>query len=289
MFSNRLILHELFSFRALFVGLVSLGALSGVPMQAFANDGGISMGGSPRLLSGHPSVTMTSEVINIVVDKDERYKVDCQFVFTNEGPAFTVRMGFPDVGEGVGDPDEELDPKEVLNTPPHTTFTSFRSYVDGRRVATKLIRANEEGHYWHTKLVRFPAHSVRRIRDVYTQRLGGGIFTLDGGKNGYMKQVAYTLHTGSSWHGSIGRSEVNITFRSKAIPQPLQLIPLNTISKTYPNELRVNSISPNAVTWKGPCAPQIQGKTLHFVRTNWRPTAKDDLLLTYDYRVMQSQ
>ncbi len=288
MFSIRLIARELLSFRTLFVSIVGVCALGSVATQALANDGGISMGGSPRLLSGHPSVTMTSEVINIVVDKD-KYTVDCRFVFTNSGPACAVRMGFPDEGEGANDPDEEADPKEVLNTPPHTTFTSFRSYVDGNLVATKLVRANEEGHYWHTKQVGFPAHSVRRIHDVYTQRLGGGIFSLDGGKNGYMKQVAYTLHTGSSWHGNIGRSEVNITFRSKAIPQPLQLIPLNTISKTYPNELHVNSISPNAVTWKGPCAPQAQGKTLHFVRTNWRPTAKDDLMLTYNYRIMQSQ
>ncbi len=289
MFSNRLSVRELFSFRALFISLVSLGALYGVPMQAFANDGGLSMGGSPRLLSRHPSVTMTSEVINIVVYKDRWYKVDCQFVFTNSGPACTVRMGFPDEGEGVNDPDEEADPKEVLNTPPHTTFMSFRSYVDGKRVATKLIRANEEGHYWHTKLVRFPAHSVRRIRDVYTQGSGVGVFTLEGGKNGYAAQVAYILHTGSSWHDSIGRSEVNVTFRADRMPQSSRVLAVDKVARTDSHDLRVKSIDTKTIVWQGPCTPQIHGKTLHFVRTNWRPTAKDDLFLTYDYQVMQGK
>ncbi|MEP6757329.1 MAG: hypothetical protein ABJA67_17630, partial [Chthonomonadales bacterium] len=60
-----------------------------------ANDGGISMGGSPKLLKGHPSVIMQSEIIRLNV-KSEYVEVDCNFVFVNRGKKCTVRMGFPD-------------------------------------------------------------------------------------------------------------------------------------------------------------------------------------------------
>ena len=134
---------------------------------AQANDGGIAYGGSPGLLKGHPSVSMQSEVINITI-MDKKVSVDCEFVFKNEGDACTVRMGFPDVGEGSYDPDEESG-EEVMKTPPKTTFKSFVSYVNGKQVATELIRAKEEGQYWHSKTVNFPAHSTVKIRDVYIQ------------------------------------------------------------------------------------------------------------------------
>ncbi len=170
MFPARMFTTGSVSFRALFIGILALGGLCALSPHASANDGGISMGGTPRLLSGHPSVSMTSEVINIVVDKDG-YTVDCRFVFTNTGPACAVRMGFPDEGSGANDPDEENGAEDIQHTPPRTTFTSFRSYIDGNPAATKLVRGSEEGHYWHTKMVRFPANGVRRIRDVYTQRI----------------------------------------------------------------------------------------------------------------------
>ncbi len=54
------------------------------PLSALANDGGISMGGTPRLLSGHPSVEMQSEVINMKVG-DKQVEVECNFVFVNTG------------------------------------------------------------------------------------------------------------------------------------------------------------------------------------------------------------
>ena len=288
MFPTRMFASGSISVRALFAGIFALGGLCGLSPHASANDGGISMGGTPRLLSGHPSVSMTSEVINIVVDKDKQknqYTVDCRFVFTNTGPACAVRMGFPDEGEDAYDPDEEEDAKEALRKPPRTTFTSFRSYINGHPAATKLVRGSEEGHYWHTKMVQFPAHSVLRIRDVYTQRVGGGIISFDGGKSGSASQIAYILHTGSSWRGTIGRSEINVTFAPATFAHAPRLIPLNQAAKTTDaRELRVKFIAPDAVIWEGPGAPTAQGNTLRFVRANWRPTARDDLKLTYGFQ-----
>jgi hypothetical protein len=253
---------------------------------ASANDGGIAMGGSPQLLSSHPSVSMTSEVIKMTVGEKDVF-VDCSFVFTNSGKACTVRMGFPDVGIGANDPDEETEQSALAKTPPHTTFQSFASYVNGSPVKTKLIRADEEGHYWHTKTVRFPAHSVVRVRDVYRQLTGGGIVNI-GKQGGNASEVAYILHTGSSWHGPIGRSEVDVTFKTPVVSQP-QPVSQKEASGGRAGHSIKKALPPDSVVWKGPCAPTVSGKTLRFVRTNWRPKPSDDIELTYGYKTFNSE
>ncbi len=277
-------------------GLVScfaVGSLAVVGLMvscsaASANDGGIAYGGSPRLLTGHPSVSMTSEVIRLSVE-DEMVKVDCQFVFTNHGAACKVRMGFPDEGFGADDPDEEGG-DDVMNTPPKTTFTSFHSFVNGKPIPTKLIRADKPGKYWHTKTVTFRAHAVVRVHDVYTQRIGGGIFST-GVHEGNVKQVGYIVHTGASWHGPIGRSEVDVTFHSKEISANPKLTALSRIAAGRNGhsgrDIKGNVPAFNTIVWKGPGAPTVKGKTLQFVRTNWTPKASDDIDLTYGYQAMK--
>ena len=251
---------------------------------ARANDGGIAYGGSPKLLTGHPSVSMQSEVITMRIGA-ENVTTDCRFIFKNSGKACAVRMGFPDQGEGVYDPDENYGSYEkesdvpaheipVMQTPPRTTFDSFVSYVNGRRVKTKLIRANIPGKYWHTKTVTFPAYSVTRIRDVYSQHIPD-----QNDERGSHKQVAYILHTGSSWHGPIGRSTVNITFHRRTMPGPLTARQTKIVDDL------------ETVNWKkarfqdvyyiGPAVPTVSGRTLCFTRTNWRPGTKDDIRLFF--------
>ena len=61
-------------------------ALALLAAPAVANDGGIAFGGSPRLLTGHPTVSMESEVVRIDVG-EQNVRVDCRFVFRNDGPA----------------------------------------------------------------------------------------------------------------------------------------------------------------------------------------------------------
>lgn len=248
---------------------------------AIPNDGGIAFGGTPRLLKTHPSVRMASEIIRITVGK-KTLKTDCRFVFVNSGAACTVRMGFPDRGVGASDPDEE-NADNTMHTPPRTTFQSFQSWVDGRRVPTKLIRASDEGEYWHTKTLKFPAHKTMIVRDVYTQSVGGGILSISG-HNGFASQVGYILHTGASWHGSIGRSEVIVTFSDPKLPATLKAVPVAQVSKTKDGRDVRNSIpAGDVVAWVGPCKPTINGRTLRFVRENWNPTNGDDIQLTFDY------
>src|SRR5215212_2408570 len=124
-------------------------ALAAVAGAACANDGGIAFGGAPRLLDSHPSVSMESEVVTMTVG-DKIVTVDCRFTFRNHGPACAVRMGFPDIGVGASDPDEK-NSEDYLRHGPVSTFKSFHSWVDGKEVSTKLIRADEPGHFWHAK------------------------------------------------------------------------------------------------------------------------------------------
>jgi hypothetical protein len=253
-----------------------------VPSAAPANDGGIALGGSPRLLLGHPTVRMSSEVIRLNV-YERTVAADCRFTFTNSGPACTVRMGFPDQGIDALDPDEESDARDVMRTPPHTTFKSFQSWVDGRHVASTLIRANVEGEYWHAKMVRFPAHGTVHVRDVYTQAIGGGT-TSFGDRSCVAAQVGYILHTGASWHGSIGRTEVVVAFRDPSLPRSLTAVRRASISRSHAargGHARLPASS--AIVWRGPCKPIVSGRTLRFVRERWRPATSDDIELTYAY------
>lgn len=237
---------------------------------AGANDGGISYGGSPRLLEGHPSVSMQSEVIRMTVGADKA-TVDCRFVFRNSGPACRVRMGFPDQARGADNPEEDSEGGPAPKTKPQSAFTSFRSYVDGKPVPTELIHG---GNWWHAKVVAFPAHRTVNVRDVYTVPLGGQIID-----RGSMSETSYILHAGSSWHGPIGRSEVDVTFATPAVRAPLVAHPM-------PKEVMIAAFhaGPGTVLWQGPCRPTVTGHTLRFVRTQWRPTEKDDIFLCFGAR-----
>ena len=74
---------------------LGLGMLCLLTGPAYANDASLSTSGTPKLMSGHPSISMESEVVRMLIGK-EKVSVNCEFVFVNHGPATTVRMGFPD-------------------------------------------------------------------------------------------------------------------------------------------------------------------------------------------------
>jgi hypothetical protein len=257
--------------------LCSILTFCGAARQARANDGGISFGGSPRLLTGHPSVSMQSEIVRMRIG-EEKVTVDCTFIFQNQGPACTVRMGFPDQGQGADDPDEE-----GVHNPPTSAFDTFKSYVNGKPISTKLVRS-QQSIFWHTKTVSFPANSHVVIRDVYTTSVGAHIE-----EKGSVHLANYILHTGASWHGPIGRSEVIITFQSKHISAPLRPVPVHyapeVVRRQYLVNKKIETTDWNKVTGRvyyvGPCAPTAHGNSLRFVRTNWRPTERDDIYLAF--------
>ena len=238
---------------------------------AHANDGGIAFGGSPKLLSGHPTVRMESELIQMNVG-EKTVVVDCKFIFVNNGPACKVRMGFPDQGVGASDPDEE-NARDWKKSPPVTTFTSFQSWVNGGEVPTKLIRANEPGKFWHTKTVTFPANSRTVIRDLYHVPVGGGFVGSINGDAIPGDETSYIVHTGSSWKGTIGRTEIVVKFNRKGMSGPL--IPVKGEPKVKFDK------EPYVVYYTGISEPVVDGTTFRFIRKNWRPNEKDDLYLAF--------
>ncbi len=268
---------------------VALLLLSG---PARANDGGITMGGSPKLLSGHPTVQMKSEVVRINVGK-KKLNVDARFTFVNHGPACTVRMGFPDRGIGSANPDNESsdddrDEVDIMKQPPRTSFTSFRSWVNGKAVATKLIRANTWGKYWHTKTVRFPAHSIVHIRDAYEESVSVGVFRA-GEWGGYKNHIGYLLNTGSSWRGSIERTDIIIRFNRARVPSGrIKPIPgrFTYLDEKGSQSFTTACLKPGTVVWKGPSTPTVLGRRMTFTRTTYRPTVNDDLELSFSFDKM---
>ncbi len=247
---------------------------------AHANDGGIAWGGSPKLLSNHPSVAMQSEVITMNVGK-EKTTVDCRFVFKNYGRATTVRMGFPDEGSGDLNRAEEVDINvpDWRKTKPLSTFSSFKSWVNGVPVQTKLVRSDEIAKSWHTKAVRFPTSSTRRVRDLYTVPVGGQIAT-----HGFHSQTSYVLHTGASWRGAIGRSEVIVNFINTGGARRLKAVALRSLNVQNPEYVDWDKMPRGTVVYQGPSAPTVRRRTLRFVRTNWNPTENDDIFLYFNPR-----
>jgi hypothetical protein len=258
--------------------LVLTGASSSLLIAAHANDGAISYGGSPSLLSGHPSVTMQSEVVMMTIGK-ENVLVDCRFVFKNSGKKCSVRMGFPDRGEGGADPDESASGDWKTNLA-KSTFNWFKSYVDDQLVKTALIRGGGSGEFWHAKNVAFGAGQSRRVRDVYSVPVGGQIAPNGGGA---FDETSYILHTGKSWHGKIGRSEVIVKFardmKGKVLKPSWYRFSENTFDKVdWP------SVRGSKVLYHGPDKAQVSGLTMRFVRTNWEPEVKDDIWLAFSYK-----
>jgi len=242
------------------------------------NDGALTMGGSPELLTGHPTVRMESELIKIWTD-GQTVKADCQFVFKNSGPACEVKMGFPDAGLGADDPYEGMGPEE---TKPVSALDNFLSWVDGKAIKTKL-EVNKERHTWHTKMVHFPAHSTVRVRDTYRSRCGGGIFLHTKGE-GSLKEVGYIVHTGASWKGTIGRTEVRFTFAQPQFKHT-KWVPFASVTKLKENApVFQRTIAPNEVVWETTGTPTVAGNTVTWVRTNWKPTEKDDPSIAFDFQ-----
>ncbi len=241
-----------------------------------ADDGGISFGGSPKLLKGHASVAMKSEIVRMLIGEND-IKVDCNFVFHNNGPTCKVRMGFPDQGSGAAEPyqGEEL-PKKLTKA----AFTTYVSYVNGKKVPTRLISTDSRELFWHEKTVTFKGKSDTVIRDIYTLPPGAQVTN----ENGLYKQTYYTLHTGSSWHGPIGKATIVATFAKDASPAPLRLKKLSEVGD--PQRIVWSKLPVGTVLYEGPSEPRLNGRELMFVCNKFKPTKKDDVHLYYSFRLL---
>ncbi len=255
-------------------GLALLGFSIGVATIAFANDADVSVSGSPKLLSGHKSVRMEREKIVMTIGPADTVVV-CDFWFKNDGPACSVRMGFPDEGNQT----EEIDESGKMTS----NFRSFKSWVDGKPTPTKLERG-EGADAWQVKTVKFGAHATVHVRDRYVAKIDAGLAGA-GHTMGNCKMAFYTVHTGSSWKGTIGRTEIQVTFDRKVVPAKLKLVPSKSVSTHDDGRQITKAPFPSAgtVVYRGVSKPEVRGRVLRFVRTNWRPTRDDDLALWFGY------
>lgn len=227
-----------------------------------ANDGWIGVNGAPRIEGKHPSIRMVDEVIHLKVGK-KSVTADCRFTFKNEGTACTARIGFPD-----------YDYSESTKT----IFDYFKSYVDGKRVATKYVGSND-GENWQVKHVKFAKGQTRRIRNVY--RLSLGALTIGQGDKlvPMISRADYIVSTGRSWKGRIGSSKVIVEFEDAAkLKTPIKLAKLESKAAESDAFWTKNK---STVMWTGFATPKVSGRRITFEKKNWEPTEDDDVFLLF--------
>ncbi len=241
--------------------LLALGFALLVATAVRADDGWIGNGGTPTLMSKHQSISMDREVVKIFVGR-EKCIVDCQFWFTNLGRACTARMGFPDYDEHRY---EHEDP--VVKS----VFDKFESWVDGRPAKTKFISVIDAQLGWQAKDVKFGKNQTRLVRDRYTVTIGSGATN----SPKFIHQIAYTLHTGASWKGPIGKVDVEISFDPFWTSKGLKVEHVDRNVQVY--GFHWDRLPTNFFVVASSLAPKLSKKTIRFSATNLEPGAEADI------------
>jgi len=255
-------------------------AILTLPIGALADDGVLYYYGAPRLMHGESRIRMVSEVVSARVYRDHA-DVHCRFEFQNDGAATMARIGFPDGNDHDFEDDE----------PPTAHLKNFRSTVDGKPDALKIeINASPKSgpfHVFHVKSVRFALGQKHVIEDWYRAPLSGGgtnsiVTSPHGGQeNLYVSQFTYIMASGGSWHGNIGGAVLQVEFMEKNF-QNLRLVNQKAIGNPI-NSTTLARLTGNNVIWSGFVTPTASGNRLTFKRQNFKPTAKDDVSLTFDW------
>lgn len=170
-------------------------------------------GGLGSFGKSHPTIRMVSEDLRINVTDQDSANVDVLFTFRNEGKATDVTMAFP----------EEYQMREGRS------LDNFRSWVNGKpsRLRRKVLsvgdpqaedKGDEIGKAVWLKNVHFSAGEVLKIRVSYEGFLSGN--TSDD------RSFTYTLVTGGTWKGPIGKCKITVTWpRMKELSAPFLNLP----------------------------------------------------------------
>lgn len=142
-------------------------------------------------------IRMVQEHVWIAIS-NKRVRVHALFQFKNEGPAHTVKMAFPD---GIEDfkPRKPSAPQAIL---------WMKSKVDGK--PAKMTRQR----YKPEKQTDYPNYTHVWLKDVsfrkgQTRMVSVDYETLHGDRGDYIQDI-YTLKTGATWKGSIGKAVIYI-------------------------------------------------------------------------------
>jgi|GEM_PF-1593236 len=206
---------------------------------AQANDSAISgVSGTPgnlkavQLTGEHKSVRMVREEIVMTIGRSD-YLTEAHFVFRNDGPVTTVRMGFPESSGGDADFDQ-LKKK--------TPFKEFKTWVDGREIKAQRLVAESNPDdfqfeaFW-VKSVPFKRGQTRDVRVRYRSPLGG---STDG------DFVAYSF-TGGNWKGKVDESVLRLKF---TVPGTYRLFPIGDDMGKYSRTERGNEIIYRWKNWQ---------------------------------------
>jgi hypothetical protein len=158
--------------------------------SAYADDAAIiHVGGTIRPMDEHPSIRLVAEHVHARIYKKHSV-FECIFFLRNDGPETIVDIGFPNHGDT-----EDFDLR----------FEYFESFVNGRKVEIQILEDPQKSpSIWYCKKVGFGEGELKAIRNVYK------------GRNSFntIKDtwVAYVLHTGGSWAGTIGSASIVFSF-----------------------------------------------------------------------------
>jgi hypothetical protein len=201
---------------------------------------------------------MVSEKVVIDIYGDGA-AINCRFVFKNEGPGTVVTMGFPN--EPYGDADS-------------TELDGFRSKVDGRSVRAKILKdasGTDERRVFYVKQVAFNTGQTRVVQDSYRIPLNTNIFNWSG--------ISYVMETGASWKGNIGNATIQVRFHDRKRSSGLMVAQADHwMSKQKPFR---NKIPKNLILWSGFAVPRVDGTTLWFERSGFKPTPRSNIVLTF--------
>jgi hypothetical protein len=146
----------------------------------------------------HKTVQMVRESVALTIAPKDSYTVVAEFVFTNNGPACTVQMGFPESGAG-----------DLGEYSKKTAYTNFVSRADGAKASVKRVLAatsNDDQYdaFW-VKTVKFVAGQTRKIMVSYIAPFSGVA------AQGLNKTAHYDF-TGGNWQGKVLETALTIRF-----------------------------------------------------------------------------
>lgn len=198
--------------RAVKIACATLLACMLVPAIASGNDTSVGGAGGTVMPLSEDGIRLDSEVVQVLVyQRFAAYRVD--FKFINDGAEKTLKLGFPF-------------PQGTEEGSPHIPPVSVRAWQDGKplQIARESGIDNGDLVEWWTHQVTF-APGTTMVRVEYyaapTESSGGSaseyepparfadVFSVDAA-------YPYTIHTGASWAGSIGRSLVRFQLSEDA-------------------------------------------------------------------------
>lgn len=186
--------------RQVFLACVLAGTLFFAAVPALANDTAVGGAGGTVVPMTGDGVRLEAETVQVILHRRfASYRID--FLFRNEGPAQTLKLGFPFPQGSDG--------------APHVPPASVRAWSDGTSLPVTRDTGTDNGTdvEWWLHDVTFEAGATHvRVEYYAAPTLSPGTpgsLSLPEGMTSLDVETAvfpYTVHTGAGWAGTIGKS-----------------------------------------------------------------------------------